>query len=75
LRVLSWLRFYRECAPRTFAARLAYIWLNVGFLTLLLKVWDWPTVAGTARGLLRLLAIAAGRQSLPDALRAGWRPG
>lgn len=75
LRVLSWLRFYRECAPRLLTARLAYIWLNVGFLTLLLEVWDWPTVAGTARGLLRLLVIAAGRQSLPDALRAGWRPG
>lgn len=75
LRVLSWLQFYRICVPRSAASLAAYVWLNVGFLTLLLALWDPPTVIGTFRGLRRLLAIASGRESLPDALRAGWRPG
>ncbi len=74
LRVLSWLRFYEQCAPKSLSSLLSYLWLNVNFLTLVLKVWDWSTVRGTYRGLLRLAAIASGRADLSEVLRDGWHP-
>lgn len=75
LRVLSWLHFYRTYTPRSLGSLLAYIWLNAGFVTLALAVWDPPTAAGTLRGFRRLFGVVWGRQSLREALGAGWRPG
>ncbi len=74
LRVLSWLRFYEQCAPKSLSSLLSYLWLNVNFLTLVFKVWDWSTVRGTYRGLLRLAAIASGRADMSEVLRDGWHP-
>lgn len=71
-RVLSWFRFYERCAPKTLGVLLSYLWLNVGFMSLLFKVWDMETVRGTGRGLWRLLAIATGRADLTKVLREGW---
>lgn len=74
LRILSWLRFYEQCVDKTVLNRIAYVWLNIGFFTLLANVWDWPTVRGTARGLRRLIRIVLGREKLEAALQGGWRP-
>jgi GT2 family glycosyltransferase len=73
LRVLSWLRFYHLC-PRTPRTRLSYLWLNVGFAVLLLKLWDPATVRGTFRGLRRLIRILRGQAQLTSALGEGWQP-
>jgi GT2 family glycosyltransferase len=73
LRVLSWLRFFHLCAPKTLVTRLSYLWLNVGFAVLLLKVWDLSTVRGTLRGFRRLFAIQFGKARLLEALSEGWR--
>ena len=74
LRVLSWLRFYERCVDKTALNKIAYLWLNIGFLTLLASVWDWATVRGTARGLWRLIGILRGRERLEAALQGNWRP-
>jgi len=73
LRVLSWLRFYALCTPRTLATRISYVWLNIGFAVLLFKVWDPSTVRGTLRGFRRLFAIQFGRARLVEALGESWR--
>lgn len=75
LRVLSWARFYERCTPKTFASLICYIWLNIGFLVLLMVFWDPSTVRGTYRAFRRLLAIALRRAKLSEALQEGWRPG
>lgn len=72
LRVLSWLRFYRQCVDKTPYNLLCYLWLNVGFVVLLLNFWDWPTVAGTWNGFRRLAAIVLRREQLGRALGNGW---
>ncbi len=74
LRVLSWLRFYGRCVPKNLYTLLCYVWLNVGFLVLLLGVWDSATVRGTYRGLRRLVQILLRKADLREALREGWRP-
>lgn len=74
LRILSWLRFYDRCVERTARNKIAFIWLNIGFLTLLAGIWDWATVRGTARGLWQLLRILRGRERLETALQRDWRP-
>ncbi len=75
LRILSWLRFYQRCVPKTLGSLLCYVWLNFGFLTLLLAFWDTATVRGTYRGLRYLLAIALGRVAVSASLQEGWRQG
>jgi len=72
LRVLSWLRFYHRCVPKTMFDRLCYLWLNVGFAMLLGKVWDPASVRGTWRGLLRLVCILIHRDVLGQTLKIGW---
>jgi len=74
LRILSWLRFYEKCTRKSPGALLSYVWLNMDFLALGFKVWDWATVRGTWRGLCRLAAIASGRADLNEVLRDGWHP-
>ncbi len=74
LRILSWLRFYDRCVDKTALNKIAFIWLNVGFFTLLATVWDWAIVRGTARGLWRLIRILRGRERLEAALQQNWRP-
>jgi GT2 family glycosyltransferase len=74
LRILSWRRFYNRCVAKTPYAAVCYLWLNAGFATLLLGVWDWPTVRGTYRGLRRLVNILVGRDDLDRALDGNWTP-
>jgi GT2 family glycosyltransferase len=73
LRILSWLRFY-QLWPSTSRTLLSYLWLNVGFAVLLLKIWDPATVKGTFRGLRRLVRILRGQAKLTSALGEGWQP-
>ncbi len=75
LRILSWLRFYHRCVPKTTFNRLCYLWLNAGFVMLLCKVWDPATVRGTWRGLVRLVRILLRRDQLSQALERGWHVG
>jgi len=75
LRILSWLRFYSRCVPKTVFNRLCYLWLNVGFVVLLFKVWDSATVRGTWRGLVRLGRILLHRDALGQVLERGWQVG
>jgi glycosyltransferase involved in cell wall biosynthesis len=74
LRIISWLRFYDQCVEKTVLNTAAYVWLNIGFLTLLFNIWDWAMVRGTARGLWRLTRILLGFERLETALQRNWRP-
>ncbi len=75
LRILSWLRFYSRCVVKTPFNRICYLWLNLGFVTLLGKVWDPATVRGTWRGLVRLVRIFLRRDRLGQVLERGWQTG
>ncbi|MDQ7830065.1 MAG: glycosyltransferase [Armatimonadota bacterium] len=74
LRVLSWLHFYERYVPKSALNRLAFLWLNLGFATLLAKVWDWPTARGTARGLVRVMRTWRHQQRAMQSLVGDWRP-